>query len=270
MAIAHPILMRTVWPPGIYDPVTGHDAAILDHPSLPGPGHLLGTDTLGRDVLSMLLAAAAPTFVLALAAALTTAFAGTLLSVAAAYYRGAADLMISNLADVVLLLPAPVIMVIIGTRFPHLGPLPLGIIYGLVTGSGAAAIVLRAQALQIVSRPYVEAAEVAGGSSWHIILRHLLPAMLPLAGLQMTIAVTGAVVAGAFISFFGQTRTTSSWGTLVYEAFVYGEASGTDHIWYQLLPAALALSLFALGFYLVSRGLQRVASPLARFGASRT
>jgi peptide/nickel transport system permease protein len=270
MAIAHPILMRTVWPSGIYDPVTGYDATIFDHPSLPGRGHLLGTDTLGRDVLSMLLAATTPTFVLGITAALTTAIVGTLLSVTAAYFRGTTDAVITNLADVFLLFPAPVIMVIIGARFRDLGPVPLGLIYGLVTGAGATVLVLRAHGLQVMSRPYMQAAEIAGGSSWHVIVKHLLPAMLPLAALQMMIAVTGAVVADGFISFFGLTRTTSNWGTIIYDAFVYRGIAGTDRIWHMLLPAAASFSLFALGFYLVSRGLHRVASPIIRSAENRT
>ncbi|MGD8626728.1 MAG: ABC transporter permease [Anaerolineae bacterium] len=264
MAIAHPILMRTVWPARIYDPVTGYDMQVFDHPSLPGPGHLLGTDTLGRDVLSMLLAATTPTFVLGLTAALTTAIVGTTLGVIAAYFRGAADAIVTNLADVFLLFPAPVIMVIIGARFRDLGPMPLGLIYGLVTGAGATTIVLRAHAMQVVSRPYMEAAEIAGGRGGHIIVKHLLPAMMPLAALQMMIAVTGAVVADGFISFFGLTRTSSNWGTIIYDAFVYAEIGGADRMWHMLLPAAICFSLFALGFYLVSRGLHRVASPTIR------
>jgi peptide/nickel transport system permease protein len=264
LAIAHPILMRTVWPARIYDPVTGYDMQVFEHPSLPGPGHLLGTDTLGRDVLSMLLAATTPTFILGLTAALTTAIIGTTLSVIAAYFRGAADLIITNLADVFLLFPAPVIMVIIGARFRDMGPVPLGLIYGLVTGAGATTIVLRAHALQVVSRPYMEAAEIAGGRGGHIIVKHLLPAMMPLAALQMMIAVTGAVVADGFISFFGLTRASSNWGTIIYDAFVYAQLGSAGRMWHMLLPAAVCFSLFALGFYLVSRGLHRVASPTIR------
>ncbi|MGD8491141.1 MAG: ABC transporter permease subunit [Anaerolineae bacterium] len=269
MAIAHPILIGSVWPRSIYDPVTGYDISVFDHPSLPGPGHLLGTDTLGRDVLSRLLAATTPTFVLGLTAALTTAVVGATLSVTAAYFRGATDALITNMADVFLLLPAPIIMVIIGARFRDLGPVPLGLIYGLVTGAGATAIVMRAHALQVMSRPYMQAAVIAGGSSWHNIFKHLLPAMLPLAAMQMMIAVTGAVVADGFISFFGLTRTTSNWGTIIYDAFVYRGIGGTDRIWHLLLPAAISFSLFALGFYLVSRGLHRVASPTVRSTQNR-
>lgn len=270
MALAHPILMRTIWPRAIYDPVTGFDLNVFPHPSQPGPGHLLGTDTLGRDVLSMLLAATTPTFAVGLTAALTTAILGTTLSMIAAYFRGGADAAITNLADVFLLFPAPIIMVIIGARFRDLGPVPLGLIYGIVTGAGGTVLVMRAHALQVVSKPYMEAAHIAGGSGIHVITKHLMPAMLPLAALQMMIAVSGAVVADGFISFFGLTRSVNNWGTLIYDAFVYAQISSADGIsWHMLLPPALCFSLFALGFYLVSRGLHRVASPTVREGQHR-
>jgi len=90
--------------------------------------------------------------------------------------------------------------------------------------------------------------------------------MLPLAALQMMVAVTGAVVADGFISFFGLTRVVNNWGTIIYDAFVYASSlgSGETGIWHMLIPAAVCFSLFALGFYLVSRGLHRVAAPRIR------
>jgi peptide/nickel transport system permease protein len=111
----------------------------------------------------------------------------------------------------------------------------------------------------------MEAAHAAGGGAIHQITKHLLPAMLPLAALQMMIAVVGAVVADGFISFFGLTRTTSNWGAVIYNGFVYaGISNAQGSLWHMLLPAALCFSLFALGFYLVSRGLHLVASPALR------
>ena len=265
MAIAHPILMNTVWARNVYDPATGFDINYAPHPSAPVPGHILGTDSLGRDVLSMILAATTPTFVVGLTAALSTAFIGTTLSVIAAYFKGTIDAIITNTADVFLLFPAPIIMVIIGARFRDLTPLQLGLIYGFVTGAGGTTIVMRAQAIQIVSKPFMEAAHISGGGPWHIITKHLIPSVLPLAALQMMIAVTGAVVADGFISFFGLTRTTTNWGTIIYDAFVYGNISGAyGPPWHMLIPSAACFSLFALGFYLVSRGLHRVASPTMR------
>nr|MBC8508901.1 ABC transporter permease subunit [Chloroflexota bacterium] len=161
MAIAHPILMKTVWPRGIYDPATGFDLMVFPNPSPPIPGHILGTDSLGRDVLSMILAATTPTFTVGITAALSTAFVGTLLSVTAAYFQGKVDLIITNMADVFLLFPAPIIMVIIGARFRDLGPVQLGLFYGVVTGAGATTIVMRAQAIQVAAKPFMEAAHIA-------------------------------------------------------------------------------------------------------------
>jgi peptide/nickel transport system permease protein len=260
MAVAHPILMGTVWPQAIYDPVAGYDGRVLDHPSLPGPGHLLGTDALGRDVLSRLLAAAAPTLALGLAAALGTALAGTVLGLAAACVGRAVDAVIVHMADVLLLLPAPILLIIVGVRFDDLGPVPLGLVYGLWTGAGATALVLRAHALRVMSWPYVESVAVAGGSAWHILFRHLLPAMVPLVALQMMVAIPGAVVADGFLSFLGRARLASNWGTTVYDALAYRGIGGIDRIWHMLLPAAVSLSLFALASYLVSCGLRRVIS----------
>lgn len=263
MAIAHPILMNTIWPRKLYDPLTGFDQDMMPHPSQPSSRHLLGTDVLGRDVLSMLLAATTPTFVVGLTAALTTAVLSLALSMAAAYFRGTVDTIITNLVDVVILLPAPILMIIVGARWRDLGPLPLGMIYGAITGSGSAAIVMRSQALKVANKPFMEAAHIAGGGAVHIIVKHFLPNMLPLAALQMMISVSGAVIADGFIAFFGLKRLTNNWGTLIYDAFLYSTL-GTGQQWHILIPTATAFSLFALSFYLVSRGLHRVADPRMR------
>ena len=152
-------------------------------------------------------------------------------------------------------------MVIMGMRFPNLNALMLGIIYGTITGLGGAAIVARAQALQIVTRPFIDAGRVAGGSNLHIIAKHVLPHLLPLAALQMMLSVTGAVVADGFIAFFGFKRNYLNWGTMIYSSFIYSNTLGVDTEWHVLIPAALALSLFAAAFYFVSRGLHEVADP---------
>jgi peptide/nickel transport system permease protein len=264
MAIAHPILLKTVWPSGIYDPETGFDSSVF-HPTLPASNHILGTDALGRDVLSMLLAATTPTFILGIMAAVSTAVVGTLLGAATAYFRGPIDLVLSRVSDAFLLLPAPLLMVIVGSRYDDILPAQLGLLYGVVAGAGNAAIVMRSHALKILALPYVDVSRQAGGGASHIIFRHLLPHMLPLAAVQMTIAVTGAVVADGFISFLGFSRVITNWGTMIYNTLVYASVFALDSpLWHALVPPSLALSLFALGFYLVSRGLHRVADPRLR------
>jgi peptide/nickel transport system permease protein len=145
-----------------------------------------------------------------------------------------------------------------------MGPVPLGLIFGLITGAGGAAIVMRTAALKVAAKPFMEAAHVAGGSALHVMVKHFLPNMLPLAALQMMIAVSGAVVADGFISFFGLKRVTLNWGTLIYDAFLYSNIGGSGTQWHVLVPAAMAFTFFALAFYLVSRGLHKVADPQLR------
>ena len=123
---------------------------------------------------------------------------------------------------------------------------------------------MRSYALMVVNKPFIEAARVAGGGSKHIITSHILPHMLPLAALYMMLAVTGAVVADAFVSFFGFSRDYLNWGSIIYSSFIYSSYIGAGVEWHVLIPPSLALSTFAAAFYFVSRGLHEVADPQLR------
>ena len=218
MAVAQPILLASVWPPKIYSPDTGFDLEVL-HPSPPSAKHLLGTDTVGRDVLSVLLASTAPTFVVGLTAAVTAAIIGTTIGALAAYWRGFVDTAFMQIADAFLLVPAPLVMIIVGSRFQDMGPATFGLLYGALVGLSGAAIVIRSHALTIMSKPFIEAARVAGGGSSHVILKHLVPHLLPLAAVFMMITATGAIIADGFVSFLGITRLHHNWGSMIFWSF---------------------------------------------------
>ncbi len=261
-ALIYPFLRTNVLAGQVYDPLFGYDFDVLVHPSAPGQGHLLGTDALGRDVLSMLLASSRPTFVLALTAAFVTAVVGLIFATIGAYRRGWADGLTSHVSYAFLLLPAPIFMLILGTGElgEKIGPVQFGVLYGIVVGLGAAAIVLRSEGLQVMARPFVDASRVAGAGASRIIFRHLVPHMIPLAAVFMMLSVVGAVVAEGFASWLGQTGTRLSWGTMVYYAVTFPDASGVPP-WNALIPAGLALSVFAAGFYMISVGLRQVVDP---------
>lgn len=259
MSIAHPLLLEHVWPKGVYDPVTGHDLMIFPHPSAPSRDHLLGTDTLGRDVLSILMAATAPSLKMALTAALTAALVGTIAGALSAYHGGMVDSFFAHLADISLLAPAPLVMVVIGFML-DIDPFEFGLIYGILVGIGGVAVVLRSHALTIMSKSFIDAARMSGGGSLHIIFRHLIPHMLPLAAVNMLLTVTGAIFANGFIAFLGLSRAQLNWGSMIYDAFTYQSLNGVV-AWNVIIPAALAISLFAASFYLIALGLQDVAEP---------
>ncbi|MGB4675821.1 MAG: ABC transporter permease subunit [Aggregatilineales bacterium] len=262
MAAIQPILIESgVWPRGIYHAQTGYDGTISPWPAPPGEGHVLGVDALGRDNLSRLMAATRPTFVLALTAAATTAVLSTLFGAFSAYYRGPLDFIFTHIADALLLIPPPVLMIVLSSRYyEHLSAAVFGLIYGVLVGGGSGAIVMRSHALRLVQQPFVQAARVAGADGPRIIFRHLVPHMLPLAGAHMMSVVVGAVVADGFIGFLGFRAVRLNWGQMVYEAIgwlnVFSEPS-----WAAIFAPALALSLFAAAFYFISRGLHDVVDP---------
>jgi peptide/nickel transport system permease protein len=264
MAVIHPLLLKTVWPKVVYDPVVGYDIYTQPWPNGPSAGHLLGVDALGRDIFSMLLAATHTTFIVAASAALTAAFISTLIASTSAYFRGPIDTFFSNISNSVLILPVPVMMVLLASRYWEIiGPWQFGLIYGLLAGASSAAIVLRAHALKMMTKPFIDAARVAGGGSLHILVRHLIPHMLPLVTVQMMLTAAGAVVADGFIAFLGLRAIPElNWGTMVYNSLIMSRYTAVS--WEQLLAPTICLSLFTASMYFVARGIDDLIDPRIR------
>jgi peptide/nickel transport system permease protein len=263
MAVSHPFLLATVWDRTTYDPLVGFEAQEGPHPLASSARHLLGTDNQGRDVLSQLLYAARPSFGVGLLAGLVAAATATFVGVLSAYFGGVADALLMGLTDLFIVLPPTLILLVVGLLVPLTWP-QLALIYGLFAGLGGPAVVLRAHALSIKVKPFVQAARVAGGSNWHILSIHIFPAMIPLMLLIAMFTVTGAVLAEALLSFFGRTQLRMSWGTMIWygqNTFQAGTAGGQ---WHAILPPALAIMLFCGAFYMVGRAFDEILNPRLR------
>jgi len=298
MVVLHPLLMSTLWKgqENVYDPVTGYDAPVVaktvvvdvtdpaveiglgearlvditanigdvveirQQPAPPSGAHWLGTDTFGRDVFSMLLAGAWPTFIVGLGAALVSAAVGTLMAVASATFGGRTDRLMSRISDVLLLLPAPLAMIILagGASGDLLTPFRFGVLYGILAGGSTVAIVLRSHALATVERPFIDAARVSGASGWYLAWRHLVPHLVPLAAVAMVTSVVGAVVAHGFASWLAYSDDLTNWGAMMFVAIGFSSLQPVFP-WSVLIAGALAISLFCAAFYLVSLGLRDIA-----------
>ncbi len=307
MLIAHPILMSTVWADEIrvYDPVTGYDAPILTRtvveevtdpdtevglmearvkgnidakmgdvvefrlqPAPPSAKHWLGTDPLGRDVFSMVLAGTRPTFIVGLTAAITTALIGTLWAAVQAVYRGRVDGVMSRISDMLLLFPAPLAMIVLGagTFGNLLTPFWFGFIYGVLSGVSTTAIVLRSHALTVMSRQFIDAARVSGARGRHLMVRHVVPHLVPLAAVSMLTAVVGAVVANGFASYLAFSDDMLNWGAMIFIGVGLLQQVGIT-AWNVLLSGSVTLSLFCASFYLISLGVRDIAHPRRRAAA---
>jgi len=225
--------------------------------------HYLGTDPLGRDILSQLLYSTRAAFFLGVIAAVVTVFIATAVGSASAYFGGWIDTLLMRFADLILLVPLLPVLIVVSALFDISLPL-LGLVIGILSGFGGTAIILKSQALQVKVKPFIDAARIAGGGHTHLIFRHIIPNVLPLSFLYMMFTVTEAISLEATLSFLGLLSIPMSWGIMINVASSQGYLlSGTDY-WWLLMPAGLAVSMLAASFFLVGRALDEVVNPRLR------
>lgn len=263
LAMMHPLLMEFAWDASVYDPFTGNDMAIMQHPSPPSARHLLGTDPMGRDVLSQLMYSTRNEFVLGLLAAAITVTIATSIGAISAYFGGWIDVLFMRLADLTNLLPFFALLVVLSSFF-RMNMWTLALVIGILSGFGGTTIIFKAQALTIKVKPYIEAARIAGGGNGHIIFRHIVPNLMPLAFLNMMFTVTGAIFTEAALSFFGLLNIRMSWGIMIYTTQAAGYMLRNIDYWFLIFPAGLSITLLCSAFYLVGRALDEVVNPRLR------
>ena len=213
---------------------------------LSGPtgSHLLGTDELGRDILSRLLYGAQPTLLAAAEATVIAIVIGTVLGVASGYLKGWTDRVLSVWSDLLLTLPVLVILVVVVSVFPtslYPAMIPLGLLL-----SAAPMRVLRSVTMAVRDDAYIEAARVSGLSHWQIMRRHVMARIRGPIVVQATLVAAVAVILTSGLAFlgFGVQVPAPSWGTMVAEA-----ASQYQQQPWFLVPTGgiIALTVLSLG-----------------------
>jgi len=235
------------------------------HPLPPSRWHWLGTDPVGRDILVQLMVSTPSEFVLGVLAALITVVIGTIIGTASAYYGGVVDVVFMRIADLMMLFPATAFLIVL-SGFMTMNLFKLALILGLLGGFGGITIVLKAQALTIKVKPYIDAARVSGGSHGYIIFNHIIPNVMPLSFLYMMFNVTGAIFSEAVLSFFGLMKVRMSWGLMINTVWSSGYL-GSGNIgayWWMWVPAGGAITLLCSAFYFLGRGLEEIVNPRLR------
>ncbi len=262
-AILLALLVAAIFAPALapYDPLDQDLSAQLAPPDwhIGDGAHPLGTDSLGRDVLSRLVYGSRVAVTVALVAGVLTALAGTALGLAAGFFGGWTDIAISRAVD-------------IWSSFP---PVLLSIILVALIGTGlwsvVAAIVLidwtrfcrvvRAETLKQRRMDYIDAGVVAGLGPSAILWREVVPNVLPLALVLLTLEMGIAVVVEAILSFVGLSISsdTPSWGGMIAE----GREVVHQAPW-LLTGAMLVLLATVLGFNVLGDGLKQELDPVLR------
>ena len=233
-------------------PPNANNLAALAHPA-PSTAHWLGTDHLGRDILSRILWGARTVLTVAPLAVLGAAMLGSLLGLTAGYFRGWLDLVLTRACDIVLSFPVIILYMII---LAHFGSSALNIV-GVLTLTKAPIIarIVRGLTLELREREYVAAAKLRGESALYIMLVEILPnARGPLI-VDMCLRTGYNVVIIGALGFLGigLPPPDPDWGGMVKDT--YGMMSVWPHM--ALFPCA-AISSLVIGFNLLAVGLREI------------
>jgi peptide/nickel transport system permease protein len=215
---------------------------------LQGPSwaHWLGTDQLGRDLLVRVLIGSRTSLLIAVSAVAASLFVGVPLGLISGYFRGPLDNVLMRFVDTMLSFPALLLALTIAAV---LGPnLQNTIIAIAVSFVPVLARIVRGEALRVGQLPYVEAARSSGTGHFFMIVRHVLPNIMPQVIVQATVSLAFAILAEAGLSFLGlgTQPPNSSWGLMIQASRDYFDVAP----WTALVPgAAIALTVFGLNMF---------------------
>jgi peptide/nickel transport system permease protein len=216
------------------------------------PWFLLGSDELGRDVLSRVLAGARLSLGVSLIAALLAIVIGAVVGSAAGYAGGWADTWLMRFADLIIVLPIIyVVLALRGALPPVLSSAQVFVaLVGVFALAGWPYVARGVRGIVVIERhaEYAEAARALGASGWRVMTRHLLPATTGFLGVQATLLVPAFIMAEATLSFaqLGFPPPTPSWGVMLQSAADVRTAADTP--WLLVPAAAIVATVFVIHF----------------------
>lgn len=225
---------------------------------------LLGTDQLGRDILTRLIWASRVSMVVGFVPVSIVFVIGVTIGLAAGYFGGAIDQLLMRVTDIVYAFPDFLFVLIIVAAFRNsafgnlLGGLVLIFTAVAIVGWIGIARLTRGQVLALKEREFIEAARSMGATSRRIMFKHLFPNALAPLIVTAAFAVPGAIIGEATLSFLGVgiKPPTPSWGAMINEGFINFSANP----WSVMLPA-LCISIVMLAFTFVGDGLRDALDP---------
>lgn len=240
-----------------YDPLASNAALALEPPS---PAHWFGTDQLGRDVLSRVIVATRLDLGIAVSAVFLSFLVGSVLGVAAGYYGGWCDRIISRIVDTIMAFP---LFILAMGLVAALGNTVENIIYATaIINLPLYTRVVRSEVLTRREAGFIEAARLAGNGDIRIMAAHLFPNVLPVMMVHVSLNMGWAILNAAGLSFIGLgvRPPTAEWGIMVAEGATY-IISGE---WWLAIFPGVVLMLAVFCFNLLGDGLRDLIDPRMR------
>jgi len=218
--------------------------------------HLLGTDTIGRDVLSRMIYGSRIAMIIGLIAVSLYVSIGIVVGACAGFFRGRADMLISRIIEVVICFPTLFLILIV---LAYLRPsiINIMVVLGLTSWTGVARLT-RGEFFRIGTLDYVAAIRALGGSNWRIIFRHILPNGIGPVLVVASFGIAAAILVESALSFLGMgvPQPFASWGTLLND----GRADIQGAWWLTVFPG-FAIFLTVTAWNLFGEGLRDAIDP---------
>ncbi len=224
----------------------------------------LGTDDAGRDLWTELIYGARISLTVGFVAGFIAMFVGSLFGTTAGYFGGWIDNLLMRVTDVLLVIPdLPLMLVLVATLRQmqlHVSPLVvLVFVIGLLYWTSTARLI-RSQVLTIKERQFVARARAIGAGNAHIIIKHILPQIMPLIVANTVLVVSTAILIESGLAFLGLGDPTQpSWGTILN--FAFDRNAITNGAWWFYLPPGLAIVWVSLGCVLLGNVLEELLNP---------
>ena len=238
------------------DPLATSWSAIRKAPSA---AHWLGTDEIGRDVLSRVIWGSQASLLAGLSSVSISLLLGVPIGLAAGFLGGFVDGLISRITDAFLACPFLILAIALAA---FLGPSLTNAMIAIgVSATPIFVRLTRAQVINVKVEDYIEAARAVGNPPWRIALRHILPNILAPLIVQATLAIAAAVIAEASLSFLGlgQQPPAPSWGSMLNTAKNYVDNAPWMAVW-----PGVSIFLLVLSFNLLGDGLRDALDPRQR------
>ena len=229
--------------------------------------HLLGTDRLGKDILASFSQGIPQTVMIGLIAGSLGTVVGTLLAFVAGYYGGILDAIIRFIVDTLQTIPGILILIIITIVWREVGGgemtfIQLALIIAMLAWLGPTRVV-RSQVLVMKQRSYVEMARLSGMNGPEVIVKEMMPNLMPFIVANFVLAVSSAILASIGLEALGLGDFSSNTlGMMIYHNIWYG--SLVNGWWWWWSPPIVVIVILFIGLFMLSRGMDEWANPRLR------
>jgi len=242
-----------------YDPLAA-GIFMIDQP--PNPKHILGTDSLGRDIFAQLLLGIENSLTIGFIVAIIGTVVGSTIGFVAGYYGGIVDAVLRSITDIFLVIPMLPLLILISSFVRVVDIWMMAMILSIFAWAWPARQI-RAQVLSLKERDFVYMAKLSGMGSMEIIFIELMPHMFQWMGANFFNSVVWAILTEAGVEFLGLgPQNTMTLGMILYWAMYH--AAVFRGMWWWWVPPIIMIVLIAVSLYLIHIGLDEIVNPRLR------